>query len=545
MQSLSRSVLPLLLVASCGLRCGTDRTRVVDTGPFDADGDGYPAEYDCDDTDPTVHQGADEVCGDGVVNDCGATEANATAECHVVGPDDALATFDMNASELEDIRLAGVGDLDGDGHDDVALGRTEVNLYEEKGGRTAAHAGGIYLFRGPLAGALGPDDAAGLIVGTEDWDCIGWDLVGLGDTDGDGLDDFAVGASDEMWGIVTDTPAVYRVDGPADIASIAEATTLVQGSPYTDCLGSVMAAVPDQDGDGARDLLVGGQCAGEVHLLSAGGDETLVPGTDDLATFRGPSGESRFGHAMDSGDFDADGLADFAIGAPEVNEDFDAELGFVAVYVGAPRGSFSDEDADTIIAATPGDTTSSTGESDAALLGASVSIGDLDGDGYDDLFAGAPWMNDGSTKSFFEYSGGAYVFLGPLAPTMGIPDADVAILGSMELEDTHVGGEGEAGTDLDGDGRHDLVFGNSYIEVDGDSSSAGGGRPHAWLFFGPLESGTRYVTDADVRFEGGEFYGFGHQVRVAGDTNGDCQPELLIGSWGPWLGLFEVHPGVY
>lgn len=49
---------------------GTDSGDVVDTGPFDEDGDGFSAADDCDDTDATVYPGAEETWYDGIDSDC-------------------------------------------------------------------------------------------------------------------------------------------------------------------------------------------------------------------------------------------------------------------------------------------------------------------------------------------------------------------------------------------------------------------------------------------------------------------------------------------
>lgn len=43
---------------------------LVERPDFDGDNDGIPSTWDCDDQDPDVHPEADEVCGDGIDNDC-------------------------------------------------------------------------------------------------------------------------------------------------------------------------------------------------------------------------------------------------------------------------------------------------------------------------------------------------------------------------------------------------------------------------------------------------------------------------------------------
>lgn len=159
-----------------------------DTGdpPIDADADGSPAHEDCDDTEPTRYPGAPEICDDGIINDCAGTEWSAGAECasHATGAD-ALATWSMVSSDGFS-RVSAVGDVNGDGFDDIAIGVPQLSHTEHS-------AGGVYLFNGPMANERSPGDESQFIPGVDRWDTVGWDLVGLGDLDGDGYDDFVAG----------------------------------------------------------------------------------------------------------------------------------------------------------------------------------------------------------------------------------------------------------------------------------------------------------------------------------------------------------------
>lgn len=84
--------------------------------------------------------------------------------------------------------IAGAGDVNGDGFDDIVLGAPTST-------RAAYEAGAVYVVQGPVSGTLDLANADTTILGGADGDSVGQSVSSAGDYDGDGFDDIVVGTS--------------------------------------------------------------------------------------------------------------------------------------------------------------------------------------------------------------------------------------------------------------------------------------------------------------------------------------------------------------
>ncbi len=219
------------------------------------------------------------------------------------------------------ISVASLGDLDGDGVSDLAVGA----ISDSTGGvnRGAVH---VLLMKTDGTVKSSTKIASGTNGGPTltDGDRFGSSVASLGDLDGDGVSDLAVGARG----------AVHVLLLIAD-GTVKSSTTIASGTPnggYFDLFGSSVASLGDLDGDGVSDLAVGakgghhpsGNTFGvAVHLLLLNVDGTVKSSTKIASeTNGGPtfSNSSRFGSSVASlGDLDGDGVSDLAVGAFEDN----------------------------------------------------------------------------------------------------------------------------------------------------------------------------------------------------------------------------------
>jgi hypothetical protein len=157
-----------------------------------------------------------------------------------------------------------------------------------------------------------------------------------------------------------------------------------------------------------------------------------------------------------------------------------------------------------------------TAESDDsnAHFGNSVSgAGDVNGDGFDDLLIGAESFDDGQT-----IGGRVYLFLGSSSGPSASPDWTADSFQDQAYFGASVSGAG----DVNGDGFHDVIIGAPRF----DNGSTHEGR--AYLFLG---SASGLSANPDWTAESNqEWASFGASVSAAGDVNGDGFDDVIIGA---------------
>ncbi|MCB9761452.1 MAG: FG-GAP repeat protein [Alphaproteobacteria bacterium] len=473
--------------------CGTTEGRVLD-------------HTDCDDADATVFPGAEEVCDDGVVNDCDGTLEDAMAGCvraGAYGLDDADAVLRGEGGSFS-FSIASAGDVNADGVGDVVVGAPHLAY-------TSAQQGAAFLFYGPISGEVQAADADARIDGTAYEPELATDVLGPGDLNGDGYDDLVVSALHSRLTLNGGDVAgsVYVFHGPlSGVLGQGDADVELRLTTEHDHFGYFLGS-GDLNGDGAVDLVgsapwtasLGGEALGVFYgPFPAASTERQA----DLI-LRNNRTESLPGIAIAVGDLDGDGQDDLATGVLS-----DAGTGGVEIVYGPlPTGQLDITAADvSVFSAVPD------------VLGHAVVIaGDMDGDGYNDLAAGA---HRSATNG--RASGGAWVLPGPLTASGEVSAlASGVVLG--EASDDNAGEYLAAGGDTDGDGLSDLVVSARWA----DTTVVDGGR--VYLVHGPV-SGAASLGDASLILSGEVASATAGLDVALGDLDGDPWPELLIGSLG-------------
>ena len=214
------------------------------------------------------------------------------------------------------LEAAAVGDVDGDGIPDLLVGsHLEPANGEDSGVAWLLH--GPLPPEGRLA-----ESASAWLVGASGYDRAGDEVAAAGDINGDGLADLLIGAPTSSSGATEAGAAYLAMapfDGEVDLNDVHAKFV---GRIEKDDAGAAIAGVGDVDGDGRDDFMVGAAGMDDVHPNAGGGylvldDDDKSRYLDDLIAFTGAAQGDGAGESLSgAGDIDGDGFADLLIGAP-------------------------------------------------------------------------------------------------------------------------------------------------------------------------------------------------------------------------------------
>ncbi|MCK5773019.1 MAG: FG-GAP repeat protein [Thermoplasmata archaeon] len=366
--------------------------------------------------------------------------------------------YGENAEDGSGSPGSGVGDVNGDGYDDILIGAAG----NDDGGNIA---GKTYLIFGKASGWLmdtNLSNADASFIGENSDDRSGASVSGVGDVNGDGFDDILIGARGNIEGGDPWAGQTYlilgKASGWATNTDLSNADASFIGEDATDMSGVSVSGAGDVNGDGFDDIIIGarsdeegGDSAGQTYLILGKGSgwnmDTDLSNAD--ASFIGEDAQDECGISVSgAGDVNGDGYDDILIGAYFNNEGGD-KAGQIYLILGKASGwvmdiDLSDADASFI------------GENEDDWAGDSVSgAGDVNGDGYDDILIGVQRNNNGGPGA-----GQTYLILGKAsgwAMDTILSNADGSFIGEDALD--YIGCSVSNAGDVNGDGYVDILIG--------------------------------------------------------------------------------------
>ncbi len=400
-----------------------------------------------------------------------------------------LSPFELSLSDTTPTLESGasfgaavaVGDINGDGIDDVVVGSPTDDS------STAIDTGSIKVFFGPSM-----TTASLLIENPSNTPSGGFGAsVAIGDINNDGDDDVVAAAPFSNIGGNPAAGEVWVFFGP----DLSTSQQLTEPTPQAGSQFGLALTVGDINGDFNDEVVIGAPRSQPSAVVGAG--RVYVFTAPALVSVQALSEvvletNARFGAAVAVADIDNNGFADVAVGVPGGDPSGVVDAGEVFVFLG-PLLSFSAPVPHTLEA--------------GAEFGSSISSGNINSiiDGFDDLLIGSPLANPGGLVD----AGNASVYLGPDFVTT-FPANDPNPQAGSEY------GRSSLLADVNADGQIDILIGAPKATVSGQAQA------------GKVAVATGVQTEL---FSDNPTAGalFGRSV-AAGLLTRDSDPEIVVSS---------------
>lgn len=363
-----------------------------------------------------------------------------------------FATGSVAGGERIGADVDGAGDYNNDGYADVIIGAAGYG----------SGNGGAYLIKGGSSLWGTSPSTTSILPSTPGASAFGSSVTGIGDFNGDGYSDFAVGAPED--GSNNEgSVAIYfgNKNGDVSLGNFHFLTT----TNINTSLGTEVSSLGDINGDGRSDLLVAG--AGTKGFILFGRDMTsdLDVATNANAQFNIPGSYNVIGGGS-AGDFNGDGYDDFTVSL--------ADASGSKTYVVFGKSGFGGT-IDLTYLKNPTNAMelqygNANGGDEIEIKG----IGDINGDGYDDIAMGVPDLNgsanggNGGVIVVYGRSGGATV-AGNVATANNqalVGNDATNLMGDGGFTDVSL--RGGAGNDVFG------INNTSFRGIDGGTQTSGG-----------------------------------------------------------------------